>query len=132
MGIQNLLPFLGKYAHKVNLNDLRAKVCGIEVFGWLYKGAYSCAYELDIGETTTKHVEYVVLCVEQLLALQNKPVCIRRNNSRHEVASRGQEKRKSSSILGKRSEVDERGSCAYEVSDFHRPQLCHFPRQGVY
>ena len=67
MRIQNLLPFLGKYAHKVNLNDLRAKVCGIDVLELLYKGAYSCAYELDIGETTTKHIEYVVRCVDQLL-----------------------------------------------------------------
>ena len=95
MRIQNLLPFLGKYAHKVNLNDLRAKVCGIDVFGWSYKGAYSCAYELDIGETTTKHIDYVVRCVEQLIALQTR-IGIRRNNSTHEVASREQEKRKSS------------------------------------
>ena len=40
MGIQNLLPFLSKYARKMSLNDLRGKVCGIDVFGWLYKGAY--------------------------------------------------------------------------------------------
>ena len=43
MGIQNLLPFLSKYAREVSLDDLRGKVCGIEsidVFGWLYKGAY--------------------------------------------------------------------------------------------
>ena len=95
MRIQNLLPFLGKYAHKVNLNDLRAKVCGIDVLELLYKGAYSCAYQLNIGETTTKHIEYVVRCVEQLIALQAR-IGIRRNNSTHEVASREQEKRKSS------------------------------------
>ena len=95
MGIQNLLPFLSKYARKVSLNDLRGKVCGIDVFGWLYKGAYSRAYELVIGETTTKHIEYVVRCVEQLIALQAR-IGIRRNNSTHEVASREQEKRMSS------------------------------------
>ena len=76
MGIQNLLPFLSKYARKVSLNDLRGKVCGIDVFGWLYKGAYSRAYELVIGETTTKHIEYVVRCVEQLIALQIKPALV--------------------------------------------------------
>ena len=51
----------------MSLNDLRGEVCGIHVFGWLYKGASSCAYELAFGETTTKHIEYVVRCVDQLL-----------------------------------------------------------------
>ena len=76
MGIQNLLLFLSKYARKMSLNDLRGNVCGIDVFGWLYKGAYSRAYELVIGETTTKHIEYVVRCVDQLLALRIKPVLV--------------------------------------------------------
>ena len=60
----------------MSLNDLRGKVCGIDEYVWLYKGAYSCAYELVIGETTTKHMDYAVLCVEQLTALQIKPVLV--------------------------------------------------------
>ena len=64
----------------MSLNDLRGKVCGIDEYVWLYKGAYSCAYELVIGETTTKHIDYVVRCVEQLIALQTR-IGIRRNNT---------------------------------------------------
>ena len=76
MGIQNLLLFLSKYAGKISLNYLRGNVCGIDVFGWLYKGAYWCSYRLDIAETTTKQIEYVVRCVDQLLALRIKPVLV--------------------------------------------------------
>ena len=46
MGINGLLPFVSEYAHKISLEDLSGKVCGIDVLGWLYKGTYSWAYEL--------------------------------------------------------------------------------------
>ena len=139
MGIQNLLPFLSKYARKVSLNDLRGKVCGIDVFGWLYKGAYSCAYELVIGETTTKHIEYVIRCVEQLIAFQIKPVLVFDGitpdmklpveNRRRESRAKSRENALKSMNEGN---IRRGAQCAYEESDFHRPQVCHFSRQGVY
>ena len=41
-----------------------------------YKGTYSCAYQLVIAKNTTKHIKYVIQCVEQLIALQMKPVLV--------------------------------------------------------
>ena len=76
MGISGLLPFVSEHARKISLKDLSSKVCGINVFGWLYKETYSCAYELETGQPTTQHIEYVERLLKQLKAIQIKPVLV--------------------------------------------------------
>ena len=71
MGIKALLPFVSEYARKLSLEDLSGKVCG-----WLYKGTYSCAYELETEQPTTQHIEYVERRLKQLKAIQIKPVLV--------------------------------------------------------
>ena len=44
MGIQGLLPFLSTYKKEISFAELEGKVCGIDAYGWLYKGVYCCAY----------------------------------------------------------------------------------------
>lgn len=76
MGISGLLPFVSEYARNISLKDVSVKVCGIDVFGWLYKGTYSCAYELETGQPTTQHIEYVERRLKQLKAIQIRPVLV--------------------------------------------------------
>ena len=61
MGIQGLLPFLSTYKKEISFAELEGKVCGIDTYGWLYKGVYYCAYELVTGTETTRHIDFVIL-----------------------------------------------------------------------
>ena len=59
MGIQGLLPFLSTYKKEISFAELEGKVCGIDAYGWLYKGVY-CAYELVTRTETTRHIDFII------------------------------------------------------------------------
>jgi exonuclease-1 len=50
MGINTLLPTLKPtFKSYETLENLRGQTAAIDIMVWLYKGAYSCSYELATG-----------------------------------------------------------------------------------
>ena len=43
---------------------------------WLYKGSYSCAYELGRGEPTLHFLKYPIKMLELLKESGIKPICV--------------------------------------------------------
>lgn len=56
--------------------DLRGKTAVIDVMVWLYKGAYSCSYELAIGKPTMNFLSYPIKMLCMLKQKQVKPICV--------------------------------------------------------
>ena len=52
MGINGLLPFLNKSSVNCNVRQFSGKTVAIDGYGWLHKGAFSCAEKLVMGEKT--------------------------------------------------------------------------------
>ena len=48
MGIQGLLQLLKPAQRDCNISQFRNQTAAVDVMTWLYKGAYSCAYELGL------------------------------------------------------------------------------------
>ena len=46
MGITGLLPFLKGIQRNVHISSFRGKKVAVDAYGWLHKGAYSCAAQL--------------------------------------------------------------------------------------
>ena len=76
MGIQGLLPFLSTYKKEISFAELEGKVCGIDAYGWLYKGVYCCAYELVTGTETTRHIDFVIRRLQMLKDKGVQPVLV--------------------------------------------------------
>lgn len=49
MGVQGLLQLLKPAQRETHIRDFEGKTAAVDVMTWLYKGAYSCAYELGVG-----------------------------------------------------------------------------------
>ncbi|KAG0668189.1 Rad2 nuclease [Maudiozyma exigua] len=60
MGIQGLLPPLKSIQNPVSLRRYEGQTLGIDGYAWLHKAAYSCAYELVMGEPTEKYLNYFI------------------------------------------------------------------------
>lgn len=54
MGIPGLLPLLKDITNKRHIKDFAGKRAAIDGYGWLYKGAYSCAREICEDVPTDK------------------------------------------------------------------------------
>lgn len=46
MGVQGLLQLLKPAMRDANLSQFRNQTAVVDIMTWLYKGAFSCAYEL--------------------------------------------------------------------------------------
>jgi exonuclease-1 len=47
MGIENLLNFLKPALQERSIVDYRGKTAAVDAMSWLYRGCYSCAYDLN-------------------------------------------------------------------------------------
>jgi exonuclease 1 len=50
MGISGLLPFLKNATESVNIRQFEGSVVAIDTYCWIYKGAFSCAEQLALGQ----------------------------------------------------------------------------------
>ncbi|KTW27687.1 hypothetical protein T552_02127 [Pneumocystis carinii B80] len=66
MGIQGLLPLLKSIQVKTHIKQYSGKTIGVDAYIWLYKGAFSCAWDLALGELTEKYVDYAMHRVKML------------------------------------------------------------------
>ena len=64
MGIPQLLPFVKSIAQPVHLSELKGKTVAIDVSGWLHRGLFSCALEVESGQPTDKFLDIALRCLE--------------------------------------------------------------------
>ncbi|KAK7757356.1 Rad2 nuclease [Diatrype stigma] len=66
MGIQGLLPLLKSIQRPTELKKFSGETFGVDTYGWLHKGAISCAVELAQGKPTRKYVDFAMHRVRML------------------------------------------------------------------
>ncbi|KAI0017095.1 hypothetical protein F4780DRAFT_756740 [Xylariomycetidae sp. FL0641] len=66
MGIQGLLPLLNSIQRPTELKKFAGQTLGIDGYGWLHRGAVSCAIELAEGKPTRKYVDAAMHRVRML------------------------------------------------------------------
>ncbi|GAP85028.2 putative exo1 protein [Rosellinia necatrix] len=60
MGIQGLLPLLKSIHRPTELKKFEGETFGVDAYGWLHRGAISCAIELAQGKPTRKYVDFAM------------------------------------------------------------------------
>lgn len=60
MGISGLLPLLKSIQKPVELSKFRDQTLAVDAYGWLHRGAVSCALELAQGKPTRKFVDFAM------------------------------------------------------------------------
>ena len=81
MGIGNLLPLLKPALKPVSLSEYKNKRVGVDGNLWIHRGAYTCAFELHVGEQTTAYVGYCCKLARLLLEHGVRPVIVFDGNS---------------------------------------------------
>ncbi|KAJ9148547.1 Exodeoxyribonuclease 1 [Pleurostoma richardsiae] len=60
MGIQGLLPLLKSIQKPTELKKFSGETLGVDAYGWLHRGAVSCAIDLAQGKPTRKYVDFAM------------------------------------------------------------------------
>ncbi|KAG8157778.1 hypothetical protein KVR01_012440 [Diaporthe batatas] len=60
MGIQGLLPLLKSIQKPTELKNFSGEVLGVDAYGWLHRGAVSCAIELAQEKPTRRYVDFAM------------------------------------------------------------------------
>ncbi|CDW73778.1 xpg family protein [Stylonychia lemnae] len=82
MGIQGLLQLLKPALRETKLSKYRSKTAAIDIMTWLYKGAYSCAYELGLEQQTFGFISYPIKMLKLVQSYGIKPICVFDEQSR--------------------------------------------------
>ncbi len=76
MGIKYLHRILKPITKSEDIARFKGKTAAIDILTWLYKGAFSCAYELGIGQRTLDFLQFPIKMLK-LLQLHNiKPIYV--------------------------------------------------------
>jgi exonuclease 1 len=54
MGISGLLPLLKSIQTNTHIRHYAGKIVGVDGYVWLHRGAFACAWDLALGNPTTK------------------------------------------------------------------------------
>ena len=76
MGIQGLHQVLKPALKDVNLSSFKGSTAVIDIMVWLYKGAYSCSYELGKGEPTLQFLGFPIKMLRLLKDKGITPICV--------------------------------------------------------
>ncbi|KAK3321648.1 hypothetical protein B0H66DRAFT_177669 [Apodospora peruviana] len=60
MGISGLLPLLKSIHRPIDIKKYAGETLGVDAYGWLHRGAVSCALELAQGKPTRKYVDFAM------------------------------------------------------------------------
>ncbi|KAI1325552.1 hypothetical protein F5Y16DRAFT_260729 [Xylariaceae sp. FL0255] len=66
MGIQGLLPLLKSIQRPTEIKKFAGETFGVDAYGWLHRGAISCAIELAQGKPARKYVDFAMHRVRML------------------------------------------------------------------
>ena len=67
MGIECRLSFIKPALKEVHISSYRNKRVAVDSLNWLYKGIYSCAYELNNNRETHDFLFYMQKMINMLL-----------------------------------------------------------------
>ena len=56
MGISGLLPFLKDALTNVNIREYEGSTVAVDTYCWIYKGAFSCAEDLALGNKADGYI----------------------------------------------------------------------------
>jgi len=59
-----------------DMRDFKDKTAVIDIMVWLYKGAYTCSYELAIGQATIEFLSYPLKMLRMLKSKGVKCICV--------------------------------------------------------
>ncbi|KAI2635757.1 hypothetical protein GGS26DRAFT_511553 [Hypomontagnella submonticulosa] len=76
MGIQGLLPLLKSIQRPTELKKYSGETFGVDAYGWLHRGAVSCAIELAEGKPTRRYVDFAMNRVRMLRYFGIKPYLV--------------------------------------------------------
>ena len=76
MGIHNLLQILKPITKQIKVKELSGKTAVIDIMSWLYKGAFSCAYELGNDQETLQFLAFPIKMLKMLIVNGVKPICV--------------------------------------------------------
>ncbi|KAI7888797.1 PIN domain-like protein [Mucor mucedo] len=76
MGIKGLLPVLKPVEKAIVINEYAGQCVAVDGYGWLYRGAYGCAYDLAQGLQTTSYVKFFMHLVKMLLYNNVTPIIV--------------------------------------------------------
>lgn len=77
MGIQTLLTILKPtLQHHSNMEQFQNQTCVIDIMVWLYKGAFTCSYELATGKSTIEFLSYPLKMLRMLKNNKVKCICV--------------------------------------------------------
>ena len=76
MGISGLHQILKPALKTVNVGEYKGCTAAIDIMVWLYKGAFSCSYELGKGEPTLTFLGYPLKMLRLLTSKGIKPICV--------------------------------------------------------
>jgi len=76
MGIKNLLKLLKAVTVKAKITNFSGKTAAIDASAWLYKGIYSCSWELATKVPTHGYLSYPLKMVDLLLKHSIKPILV--------------------------------------------------------
>eukprot|EP00826_Nyctotherus_ovalis_P056587 TRINITY_DN7670_c0_g1_i3.p2 TRINITY_DN7670_c0_g1~~TRINITY_DN7670_c0_g1_i3.p2 ORF type:complete len:197 (+),score=67.96 TRINITY_DN7670_c0_g1_i3:129-719(+) len=76
MGIKNLLLLLKAITVKSKISSFSGKTAAIDASAWIYKGIYSCVWELARDVPTHGYLNYTIKMVNLLLKNSIKPILV--------------------------------------------------------
>jgi exonuclease-1 len=76
MGIQGLLQIIKPCMQERDMSHFAGKTAAIDIMVWLYKGAYSCSYELATGQATIEFLTYPLRMLRMLKTKGVKCICV--------------------------------------------------------
>ncbi|CAI2364037.1 unnamed protein product [Moneuplotes crassus] len=76
MGIQGLFQLLKPITKQENLRDFEGQTCAIDIMGWIYKGVYSCSYEIANNWGSFSYLSYPLKMIKLLQSFNIKPICV--------------------------------------------------------
>ena len=76
MGIQGLFKLLKPIIKERNLKEFEGQTCAIDVMWWLYKGVYSCSYEVANNNSSFNYLAFPLKMIKLLQSYKIKPICV--------------------------------------------------------
>jgi len=116
MGIDGLLQFFKPVTYSGHISVFRKQKAAIDVMGWLYRGAYSCALELATNQPTDHYLVFTHNMINVLKTWEIKSIfCIDGRNLKAKdktndvrLANKEKEKAKANEILQSGNEYEAR------------------------
>ncbi|KAB8343048.1 hypothetical protein FH972_022642 [Carpinus fangiana] len=71
-----LLGLLKSIQKPCSLKDFRGQTIGVDAYGWLHRGAVSCAADLALGKPTTRYIDFFMHRVRMLIHFGVTPYII--------------------------------------------------------